>query len=296
MSEVWAIFRFLLRKEPTIVGTGLLLTIAFFVGNYVLAITTVGIAALWGSAAWVNSDTIAKRRPRRPRPSQTHKMEAFRRAKISYSLWKWSMPAVFVCVFVIVCFFVNEQHIDKQLEAYEGNLTPANEPTPANPCGEAVVPKGALIIILGDGMAAFASRFPQTVIKIGNDEVLTLDKGKDGNISITTDIFDSSDDIVVGIDHNHFNIVKSVYTKEISRDRSQLRVTLKHKKEEVLNVRYLNSTTVRIDGVFRHPGDPVLRITQEGAEFAGQRLGYRSACAGDNGGSAFYFSSNKSGN
>jgi len=168
-----------------------------------------------------------------------------------------------------------------------GVLIPASDPTPRNACEFA--PSNALRVLLGP-MGAFGTMFPQRVIVLNDDPVLSFDRDAQGNKSVTTDIYDQKGDIVVEIKDNHFRIASDAF-EVIHPDLSSLAVVIKHNKERVLDIRYLNPHSIRVLGTFRHPNDPVLEVRENSIALNERILSWSDVCAGNSGKGDFVFSS-----
>jgi hypothetical protein len=167
--------------------------------------------------------------------------------------------------------------IQKQ-ETFSGLLTPSDEPTPPNACSE-FIPSGAMLVMLGNS-ASFDLKYPFTVIKIGDERMLVVDRVGE-QIAISAKLFSEDGRIVAQLDKNRFFINPNNYfRKEISADGHSL-VIYDQKDIEVLNVKFLNATTIEFLGLIRYPGVN-LEISKERGRFSG------SACFAMNGEADFY--------
>jgi len=173
--------------------------------------------------------------------------------------------------------------IQKGLEKISGQqeisglLSPADEPTPQNTCRQ--VPNGAMLVLLGNS-ASYGSHFPQTIIKIGDDRMLTLDK-VEGKIAISVKLFSRDGRIVAEIDRNMFRINPNNYFRKELPDEHSL-VIFDQEDVKVLDVRFVNPTTVRFLGVIRHPRSTV-EISPTRGLFA------NTICTGEAGDAHFTF-------
>ena len=232
-------------------------------------------ALIWALGYWLTSDSLQKWRPTlRGNRKRRREIEG-KRTWFRFHVCKFGVSALIIAFFFGSIALTSTTRLKHELSRYSGVLVPANDSTPSNPCG--TVPRGALLVILGE-RAAWTRQFPTTVLRIGNDDILVLDRDGKGNIVITTDIYDG-DNIVASIDRNNFTVTSDAFTKE-RNDLSSLAVTLRRKKEKVLDVRYLNPSTIRILGIFRHPGQPELKVTPENLVFNGKVLNVFGVCLG----------------
>src|SRR5467141_569537 len=231
------------------------------------------LAAFWAVGWWLTSDVLERKKPKLTKKQKKHSEKV---SLVAYRAWQWIPMFLIVLALLYSLKLASRIELARELNLNHGLLVSANEPTPPNPCQPA--PKNALVIILGN-KAVFSTGFPAKIIAINNDVILTLDKDSKGSISITTDIYDQNDDFVVGIEKNKFTPVSDALIER--NDLSSLKVTLKHRKEQVLDVRYINPSTIRVFGIFRHPDDPELRVTTDGFIFNGQHVLVDNVCIGD---------------
>lgn len=131
-----------------------------------------------------------------------------------------------------------------------GFLTPSDEPTPPNPC-DGNSPDGSMVLLLGNS-ASVETKPVSTIIRIGDDRMLIMEK-IEGRIAISARLFSQDGRIVAELKRNQFFINPSNYfRKEISSDGHSLAV-YDQNDFEVLNVRFLNPTTISFLGLIRHP-------------------------------------------
>jgi len=128
-----------------------------------------------------------------------------------------------------------------KLREKEGALIPENLPTPPNPCSSHPAP---VYLYLG-GVGVFASSFPHSVITLGGATLFSIDMDKKGHLQVSADIFDDHGDLVTKIDHNHFQATYAA--SHIEKSPSRLTV-YGRSDNKVLDVEYLNKTSIRISG------------------------------------------------
>lgn len=157
----------------------------------------------------------------------------------------------------VFLFWVRSEQTAYELQQLEGWLKPLDLPTPPNPC-DGYAPSEAVKILVGS-MASFITEFPSTILMIKEEPILVLDRNKNGEIAVTMDIYDEQDNIVVAINKNKFTLNNDIFDHP-REDHGSLKVVLKKRKEKVLNIRYLNKRAIQIEGVFRHPGSPALKV------------------------------------
>lgn len=144
-----------------------------------------------------------------------------------------------------------------------GLLVPANDPTPENACGHAQLLNGALLMILGNS-ASLNPWFPHVVIRAKGQDILTLNK-KNNEIAVGVRIFGRDGRIVAEIRDNEFFINPNNYFRKERPDKSTL-IVYDQEDKKVIDVRFLNPTTVRFLGVLNYPNSmgPLVISENEG--------------------------------
>jgi hypothetical protein len=158
----------------------------------------------------------------------------------------------------------------------QGFLLPASDPSPLNHCPDQM-PNNALTVYLGNSVA-YASRFPYPVIKLGGEEVLSINRSPSG-LSITATIRSKDGRIVAGIRDNKFIINPNNYWYKERPDKHTLAV---HDQtgQRALYVRFLNKSAIKILGTFTHPCGAFAVLGEESQQIGGRRL--TRFCAGAN--------------
>lgn len=185
----------------------------------------------------------------------------------------------FACVgtlFVWIVAWVVIRSIAQETD-FSGLLSPANELIPKNPCG--TIPKEATLVFLGNSASYAESSFPQTIVQIGQDKMLTVDK-IDGGIVINATLYSSDKKVIVQLRNNEFFINPNNFFRKERPDRHSLIVFDQH-GVEVLNVRFLNEKAIRFSGLIRHPHMDLL-ISDKAGPFA------NSVCTQVTGGGAHF--------
>lgn len=130
-------------------------------------------------------------------------------------------------------------------------LIPADDPNPPNPC-DSPPPSDALIIYLGNSVVyARAEKFPYTILKIGEEHALTMNKTDKGTISLNATVRTSDGRIVATIQENKFHINPNNYFRKESD--SHTLTVYGQEGQRVLYVRYLNPSAIKVLGIFNHP-------------------------------------------
>jgi hypothetical protein len=237
---------------PLFFGTALALALA---GEFRLAYAFVVLFALWIICYWLSSDFLAHRKQALEKRPVKRDAGRFKGAVRAFRVIKWSVTAAFLGISFLCGWFVYSKQLEKELGSLHGWLLPANDALPSNPCSH--VPDDALLVYMGFA-TSFTTRFPHTIIEVDNKPRLVIDRNPDNSLAISIDIFGGDGRIIAAIEKNQFTINEHNYFKITRTDRSSLLV-VDEQKEEVLNVRYLNSRAIWINGILRYPGsNPVV--------------------------------------
>jgi hypothetical protein len=221
------------------------------------------IVAVWGVAFWLESPALAKKRPRRPRPGKLKSQEKiiiYNRLVRRFNAWKWGGVATICVLLGISIIVVNNKREAKELKSLAGLLIPANDPAPQSSC-TSDIPPGALALYLGNSVA-YVTSFPHTVIMIRGQKRLVIDRDKANRIAVTVDIFGADDRVIASIEKNKFRVNQNNYLEMERKDRSSLRVVDQY-KNEVLNIRYLNPSAIKLKAILRYPGYKTIDITDK---------------------------------
>ena len=134
------------------------------------------------------------------------------------------------------------------LGSNEGILVPGNAPMPEM-VAKCRVPDGALSILIGSNLS-WNTRFPHTVLEMGGEQMLVVDKDDKRNLRVSVlRIFDDRDDIIARIDDDGFWVQNTLRKKR--PDPSTL-IVYDHNDLQVLKLQYLNEKVISIQGIFRH--------------------------------------------
>jgi len=140
-----------------------------------------------------------------------------------------------------------------------GYLIPANDPSPQTPCKEQS-PPNAVTIFVGTN-AAWITDTPVVVLQVLEQNILTLYNTPDG-LSVSAKVFSEDGKIVADIENNEFNVNPNNYFKVKRPDRSSLLV-YDQQARLVLNVRFLNTTNIKVSGIFDVPNQKPIIIDDE---------------------------------
>ena len=120
----------------------------------------------------------------------------------------WSGFFVFLFIALTVTLFLQDRLLSEPKTS--GVLVPGNESTPSNPCNN--IPSNAIILLFGNS-AAYTTKFPHTVIQVGKQNLLTIDK-QDEKITISAKFFSKDGRIVAELERNKFYINPNNYFRK----------------------------------------------------------------------------------
>jgi hypothetical protein len=163
--------------------------------------------------------------------------------------------------------------MDQLLRARSGLLVPGHGPTPRNFCGEGK--PGKVIVTFGD-RAVTVGKFPITVVNVGGERLLRLDRDAEGNMLLSADIYDQDHNILATVENNKYETDSSVFRVQRD-DLSSLTVIARKDKQTVLDVRYVNPQMIAVNGVF-HSVRHTVTATPEGEFEDGQFVGPVQIC------------------
>lgn len=130
-----------------------------------------------------------------------------------------------------------------------GKLEPASDPMTNIPFGN--LPRGTFLIIYGSS-AAYTRKFPASLLRVGNEDNLTLNKDNKGRITLTGEIFGADHRIIARIDKNNFRVNPNNYF-QVENDKHTLTV-IDQQNREVLFLRYMNRHDIRLRAYLYFPG------------------------------------------
>ncbi len=130
-------------------------------------------------------------------------------------------------------------------------LFPGYEAAPPIPGARIEIPKDVLKVFYG-GNVAIATTTPYTVLQLAGEKMIEIGRDKSGNelVILTLRIFDDRNNIIARVDEEGFWVENSTRSK---RPDPNTLVVYDHLDQEVLRIVFVNSTTLSISGIFRHP-------------------------------------------
>ena len=245
-----------------------------------------GLAGMCALGWWLSSDFLANTKPR---------VSLVELPSIGYSYlwWKWGGCFIILVITIFVIGGVEEKKRHWEREKLEGWLIPGDEASPIvnctsfDPRTNAVlppspvnIPNDALALYLANSVI-WTTHFPLTILAVGDNPRVILNRDKHGKIAITLHIFDSGHPpkLIARVDDNYFFINQLNYLSRIRTDH-KLSVTDQEEKE-VLSLEYLNKRAVRMSALLHYPefGEEILTLNNK--EIAFGRFRYSSNCIGE---------------
>jgi hypothetical protein len=219
------------------------------------------VTAVLSVGCWLTSDTLSRKRSSGMR---LYSANGTFLIVSDENLRRWQLiPTICILVFFLLGFWVIRYlQIQKELQAYVGQLVPASDPTPFNPCDP--IPPDYLTVFLGNNAAA-TNHFPHVVLDVGGYPLISLDRSMDGSVAVILTIRSPDGKIVVSMDTTGFTVNEHNQLKFNRPDRSTLTV-MDQEERQWLYARYLNKHSFKLDGMIRIPGRGFLPLQLIGME------------------------------
>ncbi len=160
-------------------------------------------------------------------------------------------------------YFDKSKNLAKRVtltEALEGLLIPANEPDPPNPCWHMTIPNEALKMFLGNTNLVWTTGTQAVVLRFGKQEVLSI-RRTDKGAAVSAKVFSEDGKVVAQIVDNQFYINPNNFFRKAGDKHSLVVYDLE--AQEVLRVRYLNTLSFKVTGVFYSVGMQRVLISED---------------------------------
>jgi hypothetical protein len=172
------------------------------------------------------------------------------------------ISAIIVAIAVTI-YFVAPPILPDETEIH-GWLLPANAPRLANGCDNKHLPADTLLFLLGSNGYGVTKNGRSRVLTVGSCAIMFVERN-DAQLAFDADIFDDNGELIARIEKNEFRLVPGKYAYQTrSADRSTLTVYDKRGKM-LLGVRYLNRTTVQVQGAFTCADKTTIAVGESGA-------------------------------
>ena len=143
-------------------------------------------------------------------------------------------------------------HEQKLVESLSGQLVPASDPTPPNPCSR-VTGQDDVTILLGETNAALTNRFPHAILTVRGQDVISVDKNTDGSLIINMDIRGPDNKIIARLNRQGF-VVNRNSELQIERPDTSTLIVEDEYGVTVLSARFINSRTFSLRGIIHSQG------------------------------------------
>ena len=147
-------------------------------------------------------------------------------------------------------------------EEPKGPLLAGNDPTPPTACHGTSIPRGGLLMILGQSGVIGQGRGPFTPFRVGSCPAISLTRTA-GGLEVNAFGYDSDNNVVYRIRANVFNQIVGGFLTEHRPDRSTLVIGDDH-GPRVMEIRYLNKDAVEISGTFRCGDSLPVQVSRSG--------------------------------
>ena len=167
---------------------------------------------------------------------------------------------ILVAILALVMVWYGQAHWVIETEIH-GTLLPANDPSPQPPqnCSPPIN-KDTLLFYFGNSLA-WTEGFPRTVLRIKNDDIITINRGPSG-LQVSAKIFSEDLRIIAKIVNNEFFLNPNNYFRRERPDKHTI-IIYDQKDRMALYIRYLNYSAVKLLGTFYAQGMPPVVIGEE---------------------------------
>lgn len=179
-------------------------------------------------------------------------------------IFEWSVLVTTAAVVFGLIYFTEQFRVYRILEKNHGWLLPANEWVPPV-CGNNLGLEYKTLWI--PGMPVAAAGFPITIIKIFNEDLLSIGIVENA-LAVSAKIFSPDGRSIAIIKDNEFTVNMNNVMKKENPDFSTL-VVFDQYAREVINVRYMNPKVIRIRALLRYKGVAVA-VNDDGVFIDGQ--------------------------
>jgi hypothetical protein len=188
---------------------------------------------------------------------------------------------VVVCIGVFLGFgiafkIISDRNSENELGKNVGVLFPLGENDNTVTISNCSTPLGALRVIVGSNLA-WGTHFPMDILLISGRQSLRIDRRQDGSILITQlEVFDDKHNVVVSINGNSLWVEPS--SRRLRPNVGSM-VVYDHNNENVLDLHFVNSTLLKMNGIFRLANGQPIRFTDTSTMIGTNTLS--GNCAGE---------------
>ena len=208
---------------PILFATGLaMVSLTFFL----LACAFFLLSGIWSLITWLTSEAVrtnARTVAVLKTTSWQSNADGYLAKYFSHLLLKYGVSGLIVLLtgWSIVWTYTEKEKYELKLTV--NLLRPANEPIPNNACSS-LVNETSSIVFLGP-MPAVIRKFPKTIIRKLDQDILVVDKNDDGSLAVSLDIRNKNGDLIVQIIRGEFTTnPNNLFKMERYNDRSRLMI------------------------------------------------------------------------
>ncbi|MDT5140663.1 MAG: hypothetical protein QOD58_4925 [Mycobacterium sp.] len=191
-------------------------------------------------------------------------LEAFATGAIGFLAF--SICSAVIVLAGLVVYRAVPEHKIPEIEVI-ATLQPGNEKAPPNPCDAMIDPNDQSFLKILVGSNAYFGREKATAIKIGASgpnscDVLTMERTPTG-VKVGADLYDADGKLITRIRDKEIHAISGPNSSiERNGDLSTL-IVKDGSGAEILFLKYLNQTTIRLRGVFGCPGHATITIKDD---------------------------------
>ncbi len=159
---------------------------------------------------------------------------------------------------------INEE-LERRIKSLSGILVPGDKSS----LNSLNIPAGAFVLFFGNS-AAYTNEFPHTIIQVGNEPLLIVNK-IDDRLTISAKFFSRDGKIVAELKDNKFDINPNNHFR-MERPDDHILIVYDQEDKQILNVEYLNPSAMKLLRKFYLPNRPPIIIDEEWQDFGGLKL------------------------
>jgi hypothetical protein len=198
-----------------------------------------------------------------------------------------------VGIYLLICliafltpFFPLQNHVKEQqailaqTPIFYGEITPDSKP---NPVSSTALPPDTITLMLGDNLTMEAILADSYILSRNGTPFLEIGIDSNGNMLLTTDIRNNSNDNIVRVIDNEFQANPNYAFHPVQPNQHSL-IVRDSNGDEVLNIYFINPKVIRVTGTFYVEGYkepirilPTGGVTWDNHSFVGQTLAYMGA-------------------
>lgn len=180
--------------------------------------------------------------------------------------WRWwAASTTALAIIAMIVYFVIGPVIVPDVEV-TGLLQAGGEPTPPNGCdrtpyGIPALPPDTLKVLFGNNAVAHTGQGKFTALQIAQCPVLAMERTASG-IGVFADLYDAKGKLIARVTNNQIHVLTGEHVSLDRRGDLSTLIVTDGAGAELLHVRYLNETAIKVRGVFGCPGHTLVRTPE----------------------------------